>query len=227
MSKNNSMVIKMDEQVLKYKNNLYEKTVHHLKVTIPEKIAEYQALAKSYEQQGLENDQQDGQTSKKRKLDAEDYVLMPIEDLVKTNRVILETHQKFKRAYIELIEIFSVIRGWITLNIPRIEDGNNFGVDVQEDIIAQITKLEEVYTSLLDGCENYFSTRASLIKKILKHKEIEAYRYSLAQVDEKEFIRFSFSYFDLANNYATTYSLIVKNFAKLETPRPTNASNIY
>ncbi|KAN0047993.1 hypothetical protein ACTA71_002384 [Dictyostelium dimigraforme] len=225
MSKNNSTVIKMDEQVLKYKEDLYERTVHHLRVTIPKKIAEYQALAKSCGQD-LENDQQDGQTSKKRKLES-DYVLMPIEDLIKTNHVIVETHQKFKKAYIELIEIFSVIRGWISLNIPRIEDGNNFGVDVQEDIITQITKLEEVYTSLLDGSENYFASRASLIKKILKHKDIEAYRYSLAQVDEKEFIRFSFSYFDLANNYATTYSLIVKNFSKLETPRPTNASNIY
>ncbi|KAN0000261.1 hypothetical protein ACTFIZ_000702 [Dictyostelium cf. discoideum] len=225
MSKNNSTVIKMDEQVLKYKEDLYDKTVHHLKVTIPKKIAEYQELAKSYGQNS--ENEQDGQTSKKRKLDSEDYVLMPIEDLIKTNRVIMETHQKFKKAYIELIEIFSVIRGWISLNIPRIEDGNNFGVDVQEDIITQITKLEEVYTSLLDGSENYFASRASLIKKILKHKDIEAYRYSLAQVDEKEFTRFSFSYFDLANNYATTYSLIVKNFAKLETPRPTNASNIY
>ncbi|KAM9978253.1 hypothetical protein ACTFIY_011979 [Dictyostelium cf. discoideum] len=225
MSKNNSTVIKMDEQVLKYKEDLYEKTVHHLKVTIPKKIAEYQELAKSYGQNS--ENEQDGQTSKKRKLDSEDYVLMPIEDLIKTNRVIMETHQKFKKAYIELIEIFSVIRGWISLNIPRIEDGNNFGVDVQEDIITQITKLEEVYTSLLDGSENYFASRASLVKKILKHKDIEAYRYSLAQVDEKEFTRFSFSYFDLANNYATTYSLIVKNFAKLETPRPTNASNIY
>ncbi|KAM9956041.1 hypothetical protein ACTFIW_002253 [Dictyostelium discoideum] len=225
MSKNNSTVIKMDEQVLKYKEDLYEKTVHHLKVTIPKKIAEYQELAKSYGQNS--ENEQDGQTSKKRKLDSEDYVLMPIEDLIKTNRVIMETHQKFKKAYIELIEIFSVIRGWISLNIPRIEDGNNFGVDVQEDIITQITKLEEVYTSLLDGSENYFASRASLVKKILKHKDIEAYRYSLAQVDEKEFTRFSFSYFDLANNYATTYSLIVKNFSKLETPRPTNASNIY
>ncbi|EAL64862.1 proteasome activator complex subunit 3 [Dictyostelium discoideum AX4] len=225
MSKNNSTVIKMDEQVLKYKEDLYEKTVHHLKVTIPKKIAEYQELAKSYGQNS--ENEQDGQTSKKRKLDSEDYVLMPIEDLIKTNRVIMETHQKFKKAYIELIETFSVIRGWISLNIPRIEDGNNFGVDVQEDIITQITKLEEVYTSLLDGSESYFASRASLVKKILKHKDIEAYRYSLAQVDEKEFTRFSFSYFDLANNYATTYSLIVKNFAKLETPRPTNASNIY
>ncbi|KAN0041677.1 hypothetical protein ACTFIV_004223 [Dictyostelium citrinum] len=226
MSKNTPTVIKMDEQVLKYKEDLYERTVHHLKVTIPKKIAEYQALAK-LNRHDLENEQQDGQNSKKRKLESEDYVLMPIEDLIKTNHVILETHQKFKKAYIELIEIFSVIRGWISLNIPRIEDGNNFGVDVQEDIITQVTKLEEVYTALLDGSENYFASRASLVKKILKHKEIEAYRYSLAQVDEKEFIRFGFSYFDLANNYATTYSLIVKNFAKLETPRPTNASNIY
>ncbi|KAN0012672.1 hypothetical protein ACTFIU_007983 [Dictyostelium citrinum] len=226
MSKNTPTVIKMDEQVLKYKEDLYEKTVHHLKVTIPKKIAEYQALAK-LNRHDLENEQQDGQNSKKRKLESEDYVLMPIEDLIKTNHVIWETQQKLKKAYIELIEIFSVIRGWISLNVPRIEDGNNFGVDVQEDIITQVTKLEEVYTTLLDSSENYFASRASLVKKILKHKEIEAYRYSLAQVDEKEFIRFGFSYFDLANNYATTYSLIVKNFAKLETPRPTNASNIY
>ena len=36
-----------------------------------------------------------------------------------------------KRELMELIENLNVVKIWIQLNIPRIEDGNNFGVGVQ------------------------------------------------------------------------------------------------
>ncbi|KAK5584209.1 hypothetical protein RB653_005817 [Dictyostelium firmibasis] len=234
--------IKMDERVLAYKQDLYEKTKHHLNITIPKKIVEFRELAEANTLRSkielskttsttTTTTAPDGgeEPSKKRKLDLDAYenALPSLEELLKTNPAILETHTIFKKYYIETIEIFSVIRGWITLNIPRVEDGNNFGVDIQEDIISQITKVEECYTTLLEYSENYHLTRAELVRKALKHKDIDSYRFSIAKLDEKESFKSNFGYHDLAQNYATAYSVIVKNFSKLETPRPTNASNIY
>eukprot|EP01133_Synstelium_polycarpum_P000219 gene219-267_t len=216
--------LKMDDRVLAYKQGLYEKTLEHLKNTIPNKIVEFQTLAESYSREttlfGAKSVDESNNTSidvKKRKLEFDSVASISIDDLAKTNT----------RHYIELIEIFSCIRGWISLNVPRVEDGNNFGVDVQEDVISQLTKLEDAYTSLLEQAESYFLHRAATVKKALKHKEIDAFRHAIIQQDEKEMIRFHFSYFDLANNYAVTWSLIVKNFAKIETPRPAYGNQLF
>lgn len=34
------------------------------------------------------------------------------------------------------------LRVWIQLNIPRIEDGGNFGVSIQEDTLAEVVRCE-------------------------------------------------------------------------------------
>ncbi|GAM25800.1 hypothetical protein SAMD00019534_089750, partial [Acytostelium subglobosum LB1] len=175
--------LKIDERVLQYKAQLYEQALEHLKVTIPQRIIDYQKLAH-----------------------------------------ILQSHNTLKKHYVDLIETFSVIRCWISLNVPRIEDGNNFGVDIQEEMIGTLTKLEDIYTTLLEQSENYFIHRANTIKKALKHRDIDDFKQAIIQQDEKELIRFRFSYHDLANNYATTYSTIIKNFQKLEAPRPTSSA---
>eukprot|EP01132_Coremiostelium_polycephalum_P001403 gene1403-1772_t len=164
---------------------------------------------------------------KKRKLESSSTVSTPVEDLVKVNPIILENHAKLKKEYIEIIEIFSEIRGWILLNVPRIEDGNNFGVDIQEDVVGQLNKVEEVYTSNLEQSEQFFISRAGLVKKALKYKEIEDFKLAIMQIDEKEMIRYRFACFDLYNNYANSYSLIVKNFQKIETPRPNHVNSLF
>ncbi|EFA84125.1 proteasome activator complex subunit 3 [Heterostelium album PN500] len=220
--------LKIDERVLEFKNNLYEKSLEHLKTTIPQRIIEFQKMAETLSYEALFSDSNGDAnvTDKKRKLDCDTVSTMSVEELAKTNSAILEQQKKLKRNYMELVQTFSVIRCWITLNIPKIEDGNNFGVDVQEEVVSQLTKLEDVYTNLLEQSENYFINRAATVKKALKHRDIDSYKHAIIQQDEKERIRFYFAYFDLANNYATTYSLIVKNFQKIETPRPQSSSSI-
>ncbi|KAN0028703.1 hypothetical protein ACTFIV_010555 [Dictyostelium citrinum] len=222
----------MDQNVLTFKQELYERTKIHLKVTIPSKIIEFKELGERFYNETTStttSSSLDSEESlKKRKLDlnSKEYTLPPLEELIKTNHSIVKKHKIFKKNYVETVEIFSDIRSWISLNIPKIEDGNNIGVDIQEDIISQVAKIEECYTSLLDFAEEYHKVRARLLKKAIKHKDVDMYRYSIARIDENEIDRARFGFQDLSQNYCTLYSVIVKNFAKLETPRPTSASNL-
>lgn len=39
----------------------------------------------------------------------------------------MEAQKELKKEFLELIESANTIKIWIQLNIPRIEDGNNFG----------------------------------------------------------------------------------------------------
>lgn len=52
----------------------------------------------------------------------------PICDLIKIVKPIIR----------ELVEDSNMLKMWISFLIPKIEDGNNFGVSVQEDTLAEI-----------------------------------------------------------------------------------------
>ena len=44
---------------------------------------------------------------------------------------IVEGMEVLKNEQLELIDQLSVVKIWIQLNIPKIEDGGNFGVSIQ------------------------------------------------------------------------------------------------
>ncbi|VDP95813.1 unnamed protein product [Trichobilharzia regenti] len=43
-----------------------------------------------------------------------------------------------------------IVRLWVQFNIPRIEDGNNFGVGIQEEILAEASSIERDACTFLD-----------------------------------------------------------------------------
>jgi len=55
---------------------------------------------------------------------------------------------------------------WISLLIPKIEDGNNFGVSVQEDTLAEIQQVECDATNYLEKMSRYHTARGKLITKV-------------------------------------------------------------
>jgi proteasome activator subunit 2 (PA28 beta) len=47
-----------------------------------------------------------------------------------------------KAEILQLIEFIGTVKIWIQLNIPRIEDGNNFGVSIQEETVNELSRAE-------------------------------------------------------------------------------------
>lgn len=50
--------------------------------------------------------------------------------------------------------------------IPKIEDGNNFGVSVQEETLAEIQSVESEAAAFFDQISRYFCSRAKIISKV-------------------------------------------------------------
>lgn len=46
---------------------------------------------------------------------------------------------------------------WVQLLIPRIEDGNNFGVSIQEETVAELRTVEGEAASYLDQISRCFT----------------------------------------------------------------------
>lgn len=56
--------------------------------------------------------------------------------------------------------------------IPKIEDGNNFGVSVQEDTLAEIQQVEVEANNYLEQVSRYYVSRAKLVTKVCSNLKI-------------------------------------------------------
>lgn len=125
-----------------------------------------------------------------------------------------------------MLEQINGVKFWIRLNIPKIEDGNNFGVGVQEEIVSFLAKAEDSAITIMETISNYFLRRAQLVAKMLKHPNIEDFQYSVTSLDDKEFVNLRVLSLDLKNEHTILHDLILKNMDKLLSPRSSHMSHM-
>ncbi|XP_078571988.1 proteasome activator complex subunit 3-like isoform X3 [Branchiostoma floridae x Branchiostoma japonicum] len=126
-----------------------------------------------------------------------------------------------------LVEKCNMLKMWVQLLIPRIEDGNNFGVSIQEDTLGELRQYESEAAAYLDQISRYFITRGKLVSKVAKYPHVEDYRRAVEEMDEKEFISLRLVCCELRNSYAALHDLIVKNIEKIKMPRTNNTESLY
>lgn len=147
--------------------------------------------------------------------------------LVPSNGHIKELCAIIKPLIRELIDQANLIKMWITYLIPRIEDGNNFGVSIQEDTMAEARTVESEAATYLDQISRYYMTRGKILSKVAKYPHVEDYRQTVLELDEKEFISLRLVLCELRNQYASLHDIITKNMEKITRPRSSNTDNMY
>uniref|UniRef100_A0A9J8CP04 Proteasome activator complex subunit 3 n=1 Tax=Cyprinus carpio carpio TaxID=630221 RepID=A0A9J8CP04_CYPCA len=167
----------------------------------------------------------EGQNAKKRKLEdgaGDDKVggtkvfVMP-GGMMKSNGKLVELIEKVKPEIRTLIEKCNTVKMWVQLLIPRIEDGNNFGVSIQEETVAELRTVEGEAASYLDQISRY---NTSVLVK-------EDYRRTVTEIDEKEYISLKIIVSELRNQYVTLHDMILKNIEKIKRPRSSNTDALY
>jgi len=154
-------------------------------------------------------------------------ILLP-NGTIPINVQITEIIEIVKPQAIELIGYANQIKMWINFMIPKIEDGNNFGVSIQEDSLAEARQVESESASYLDQISRYYLTRAKIITKVAKYPHVDDYRRTITELDEKEFISLRLVVTELRNHYASLHDLINKNLEKIKKPKSTNnTDNMY
>lgn len=71
-----------------------------------------------------------------------------------------------KKEVSECAILCGAIKMWITLRIPKMEDGNDFNVSIQEECVNTISDVEDEAYSILDSISNYHHTRGSYIIEV-------------------------------------------------------------
>ncbi|CAO1376536.1 unnamed protein product [Diamesa serratosioi] len=142
---------------------------------------------------------------------------------VKCNQPISELIGKVKPVIRGLVEDSNLLKMWISFMIPKIEDGNNFGVSIQEDTLAEIQSVESEAAAFFDQISRYFVSRAKVVSKVAKYPHIEDYRRAVVELDEKEFLSLWLVLSEVRNRYCSLHDIVIKNMEKLKKPRSSNA----
>lgn len=127
----------------------------------------------------------------------------------------------------QLVEDVNALKMWISLAIPKIEDGNNLGVAIQKRILASILRVEVGITNYLDRVNRYYTDRGKLISKIVKCPFIEDYQIAVDELDEKKYLSISIIMHEIFDCYSILYDMIIKNFDNIKNPRSSNGDSLY
>uniref|UniRef100_A0A5S6QY92 Proteasome activator PA28 C-terminal domain-containing protein n=1 Tax=Trichuris muris TaxID=70415 RepID=A0A5S6QY92_TRIMR len=127
----------------------------------------------------------------------------------------------------EAVEDVTKVRMWIVFLMPRVEDGNNFGVAIQEDILSEVRTVEVEVATFLDNITHYLLQRGYMVCSYAKKPHIEDFKYSIGDLDEQEFITIRLIVTELRNHYSNLHDVIAKNLEKLKLPRPVVVDHLY
>ncbi|XP_050427985.1 proteasome activator complex subunit 3 isoform X2 [Adelges cooleyi] len=149
------------------------------------------------------------------------------QSMIPSNKNLTEVIKIVKPNIKQLVEDTNALKMWVSLLIPKIEDGNNFGVSIQEDTLAEIQQVEVEASNYLDQVSRYYASRAKLVSKVVKYPYIEDYRRSVEELDEKQYLSISLTMHEIRNRYSTLHDIVIKNFDKIKKPRSSNTDSLY
>lgn len=240
------------QQLEVYKEKLIEEAEKLVLEEFPRKVIEFNALLEngqfSYERlpellpdtdlniprpMEIYESLNDGVPKKKKKPNEDElyYRGTPVygfvNGMVKCNEKLAELTDITRPMLRDAVEAVNKVKMWILFLIPRIEDGNNFGVSIQEEALSEVRTVEGEAASFLDQMSRYFVSRARLVTKVAKYPHVEDYRRAILDMDEKQFINIRLVLTEMRNHFATLHDMITKNYEKIKTPRSNNTEHMY
>lgn len=159
---------------------------------------------------------------KKRKFESEDDDVDEKPKPIECNTKLIRLIDMIKPEIKDVIETCEKIKMWISLLIPRIEDGNNFGVSIQEEVLNEVHRIQTESINYLDTISRYFITRAKIVSKVAKYPFLDDYRRAVKEVDEKEYMNIQFSINEIRSHYMLILDVVSKNYEKIKKPRSSN-----
>ena len=135
------------------------------------------------------------------------------------NMTVKVLFDRMKREIIELCEVLNVLEVWLQLQVPKISDGGNFGVEIQEEILAMLHHGRRSGLAVLDAITKYFFKRGKIVSDKEKYAGIDDLGECVAELDQRQYSSLLQSACDLRNNYAILYDKLHKNRSKLSKPR--------
>jgi len=233
-----------DQALVKVVEDLDTKSQQILKVILPQKVVSLTSTLEKDSDFSLKPSEvrckhdfskTENQPNKKRKIEVESTIQTTstagtdnkIDHPVSSNQILMRIFGKIKLEIIEFIDYISTLKMWVHMHVPKIEDGNNFGVQVQEEVLSELTRCEDFTVQTLAISTKYYLFRAKVISKCIKYPDINDFMECVDQLDEKTYTELITSMRDLRNNYAIVYDFVQKNKDKVLCPRSSYTGTMF
>src|SRR3989338_5008062 len=116
---------------------------------------------------------------------------------------------------------------WIKLRVPELESGDNFGVEVQGEILSALDAAQDSYLGLLGDFSAYHEGRAEAIKLLMDHPGLQDSLRLLQQLDARTYLKLQLAVADLRNEAVTIFDLLCKNMSMLGRPKSAPSTSSY
>jgi len=126
-----------------------------------------------------------------------------------------------------LKEKLNTVSMWMQLHIPKIEDGDNFGVAVQEKVFELLTNTRTKIEGFQTQISKYYSERGDAVAKAAKAPHVGDYRQLVHELDQYQYSELRLVVLEIRNTYAVLHDIINKNFDKINKPRGDCKALIY
>uniref|UniRef100_A0A3Q4ALC2 Proteasome activator complex subunit 2 n=1 Tax=Mola mola TaxID=94237 RepID=A0A3Q4ALC2_MOLML len=146
---------------------------------------------------------------------------------IKGNEKIMLLLDRVKPEIVAFREVVIAVSCWIQHLIPKIEDGNDFGVAVQEKILERIGAVKTKVDSFQTNINKYFSERGDAVAKASKETHVMDYRSLVHEKDEAVFSEIRVIVLDIRGFYAEFYDIISKNLDKVTNPKGEEKPSMY
>ncbi|KAF9229062.1 proteasome activator pa28 REG alpha/beta subunit [Gyrodon lividus] len=148
-------------------------------------------------------------------------------ELVHANKHILKLQETIKAECAQLSDSCDKVKLWVNLTMPKIEDGDNFGVQIQEEVLSELLRSQESAYNIRDSVRQSHLARAKICSKLIKYPNIEDYTLALKEHDEKQLFFARQNLADIRNVYAVITDILHKNITKIRSPRGNNRAGLY
>jgi proteasome activator subunit 3 (PA28 gamma) len=147
---------------------------------------------------------------------------------VPVNEKVLDLMTILKPELIQLGTNCQILKDWIHIHVPKHEDGNNFGVEVQEEALQELAAVKEESMQTIEEQSSYHLARANILEKITQDGNIEDLKVFIYDEDEKQCRRLRNVAMSLRTNYTNILDLITKNCERIIQPKgSTNVTAMY
>jgi predicted transglutaminase-like cysteine proteinase len=139
--------------------------------------------------------------------------------VIPSNDANVELAKKVRSEVITTMRLLGRLKRWVNLAVPKIEDGNNFGVEVQDDVISNIAASEDAVMNVLDKLLEQGQSRAALASKIVKFPTIEGYQAGLKDLDTYHALQLRKYVADIRDTLILLHDKMDKNWEKVVAPK--------
>lgn len=146
---------------------------------------------------------------------------------IKGNEKIVALLNRVKPEVCTLKEKCIMITTWIQHLIPKIEDGNDFGVAIQEKVLERVNAVKTKVEGFQTNISKYFSERGDAVAKASKETHVMDYRTLVHEKDEAFYTEMRSMMLDIRGFYVELYDIISKNCEKITNPKGEEKPSMY